>query len=312
MLSNNVAEVAVVVLCLLAWRDAHIIIHTDSTFVLGLMKGGLLAMERDGWGEAPRHFSRGPPTPLLQYLLYLLRDRTGSISFVKAKAHGDDINNNVADRLANKGRISGQVLDISALQVPPGWVDTAPVLCHQPLDYLTRLVVRNRILAPTRTNKFGKFSDRWTVMISTLFDIVLDPGKHIGGVWHLTIPEGLKEVLWKEMNDALVLGNKYFGTKYEKSDMGRTCPCGHVMSLGHILLGCSKYDLQPLLTTLLDALKTVSPVSMFRTLHPDEWGLPHGTHCWLCMQLRSSHSLYSRGGKRYSKLLRVQDKNRNG
>jgi len=45
VLSNNVAEVAAVVLCLLAWRDAHVVVHTDSTFVLGLLKGGLLAME---------------------------------------------------------------------------------------------------------------------------------------------------------------------------------------------------------------------------------------------------------------------------
>jgi len=31
VLSNNVAEVAAVVLCLLTWRDAHIVVHTDST-----------------------------------------------------------------------------------------------------------------------------------------------------------------------------------------------------------------------------------------------------------------------------------------
>ena len=202
----------------------------------------------------------------------LLRDRAGHISFIKAKAHGDDLNNNIADKLANEGRISGWVLDISTLWIPPGWVDMAPVLCHQPLDYLTKLVVRNRVPAPAGTNKFGRFSDRWTVMIGTLFGVVLDPGKHIGNIWHLTVPEGLKEVLWKEMNNTLVLGAKYFGTKYEKSDMGRACLCGQVMSLGHILIGCSKYDLQPLLTTLLDALKAVSPASAFRTLHPDEWG----------------------------------------
>ena len=53
VLPNNVAEVATVVLCLMAWRDAHITIHTDSTFMLGLLKGGLLAMERDGWGGRP-------------------------------------------------------------------------------------------------------------------------------------------------------------------------------------------------------------------------------------------------------------------
>jgi len=137
VLSNNVAEVAAIAQCLMAWRDAHIMVHTDSTFVLGLLKGGLLAMERDGWGDAPRHMSHRPPTLLLQYLLYLLRDRTGRISFVKAKAHGDDLNNNIADRLANEGRILGHVFDISAIVIPQGWVDIAPVLCHQPLDYLT-------------------------------------------------------------------------------------------------------------------------------------------------------------------------------
>ena len=159
VLSNNVAEVATVALCLLAWRDTHVVIHTDSTFVLGLLKGGLLAMERDGWGDAPRHMSRGPPTPLLQYLLYLLRDRTGRISFVKAKAHGNDTYNNMADMLANEGRTSGRMFNISSLRVPPGWIDVAPVLCHQPLDYLTRLVVWNRFTTPTNTIKFSSFLD---------------------------------------------------------------------------------------------------------------------------------------------------------
>jgi len=272
VLSNNMAEVAVVVLCLLAWRDTHVAIHTDSTFVLGLLKGGLLAMERDRWGDALRHMSHGPPTPLLQYLLYLLRDRTRRVSFVKAKAHGNDLNNNIADRLVNEGRVSGRILDIGALQVPAGWVDMAPVLCHQPLDYLMKLVMRNRMPVPAGTIKFRRFSDRWTVTIGTLFDKVLDPGRHIGGVWHLLIPEGLKEVLWKEMNSAQVLGTRYFSTSNKKSDMGQICPCGQDMSLGHILMGCARYDLQPLLTILLDTLRAVSPVSSFRTLHPDEWG----------------------------------------
>jgi len=272
VLSNNVAEVAAVVLSLMAWRDAHIVIHTDSTFVLGLLKGGLLAMERDGWGDAPRHMTRGPPTPLLQYMLYLLWDRSGRISFVKAKAHRNDINNNIADRLANEGRVSRRIFDIGALEVPAGWVDVALVLCHQPLDYLTKLVVRNSTPAPAGTNKFSSFSDRWVVMIRTLFGTVLDPGSYIGNVWALTIPEGMKEVLWKEMNGAQVLGHRYYGPRGLKSDMGRVCPCSQEMSLRHILLGCTTYDLQPLLTVLLDALQVVSLKSTFRTLHPDEWG----------------------------------------
>jgi len=272
VLSNNVAEVAAVVLCLLAWRNTHIVIHTDSTYVLGLLKGGLLAMERDGWGDAPRHMSRGPGTPLLQLLLYLLRDRMGRLDFVKAKAHSDDNMNNLADALANEGCRTGRVFNIDTIRLPAGWVDTSPVLCHQPLDFLTKLTVRASIQSPTATLKFGAFSDRWTVMIGALFNIVLDPGSHIGGVWRLTIPEGKKEVLWKEMNGAQVLGHRYYGTGLAKSDMGRFCACGEEMSLQHILLGCGTYKLQPLMDVLTDILCGVSPGSSFRTLHPDEWG----------------------------------------
>jgi len=272
VLSNNVAEVAAVVLCLMAWRDAHIVIHTDSTFVLGLVKGGLLAMERDGWGDAPRHFSRGPPTPLLQTFLYLLRDRTGRLRFEKAKAHGDDNMNNLADELANEGRAKGRVLNIGSLTVPGGWVDTAPVLCHQPLDFLTKLVIRARVGAPAKTMRFEAFSDRWMVTLGHMFGVVLDPGSHIGKLWSLTVPEGLKEVLWKEMNSAQVLGHRYFGQGHTKSDMGRFCPCGLEMTLGHILLGCAAYKLQPLLETLLAALGALHPGSGFKTLSPDSWG----------------------------------------
>jgi len=272
-LSNNVAEVAAVALCLMAWRDAHVVIHTDSSFVLGLIKGGLLAMERDGWGDAPRHLSRGPPMPLLQYLLYLLRDRTGCIEFVKAKAHDKDVMNNRADRLANEGRKSGWVFDISSIVIPDGWIDTAPVLCHQPLDYITNQVVHGRVRAPSSTIKFGAFSDRWTVSLGNMFGVVLDPGNHIGKVWSLTIPEGLKEVLWKEMNGAQVLGHRYFGTGALKSDMGRLCVCGTEMSLGHILLGCGAYKLQPLMDVLKEVLGSFSPSQSFKTLHPDEWGI---------------------------------------
>jgi len=272
-LSNNVAEVAAVVLCLLAWRDAHVVIHTDSTFVLGLLGGGLLAMERDGWGDAPRHLGRGPPTPLLQTLLYLLRARTGRLRFEKAKAHSSDLMNNLADKLANEGRVKGRVMDIGSLTVPYGWVDTAPVLCHQPLDFLTKLVVRARTGAPAKTLKFEAFSDRWMVTLGHMFGVVLDPGNHIGRVWHLAIPEGLKEVLWKEMNGAQVLGHRYYGHGHAKSDMGRFCSCGLEMTLGHILLGCGAYDLTPLVTTLLTVLGAIHPMSGFKTLSPDLWGV---------------------------------------
>jgi len=271
-LSNNVAEVAAIVLCLSAWRDAHIVVHTDSTFVLGLLRGGLLAMERDGWGDAPHHLARGPPTPLLQMLLYLLRDRTGRLHFEKAKAHGDDVMNNRADSLANEGRLKGRTLNLGSLVIPAGWIDTAPVLCHQPLDYLTKLVVHVRVGAPATTTRFESFSNRWVVSLGFMFGVVLDPGNYIKKVWDLTIPEGLKEVLWKEMNGAQVIGHRYYGRGHAKSDLGRWCLCGSELTLGHLLLGCSSYNLQPLMTIMLTVLGSLGPTTGSKTLSPDEWG----------------------------------------
>ena len=109
-------------------------------------------------------------------------------------------------------------------------------------------------------------------MIGNMFGVVLDPGNHIGGVWNLAIPEGLKEVLWKEMNGAQVLGHRYYGTGLAKSDMGRFCACEEEMSLQHILLGCSAYNQQRLMDELTNALRGVSPADAFKMLHPDEWG----------------------------------------
>jgi len=105
-----------------------------------------------------------------------------------------------------------------------------------------------------------------------MFGIVLDPGSHISKIWSITIPEGLREVLWKEMNGAQVLGHRYYGTGLAKSDMGRFCTCGVEMSLQHILIGCDAYKLQTLLDILTGTLRDISPKSSFKTLHPDEWG----------------------------------------
>jgi len=196
----------------------------------------------------------------------------GRLCFEKAKAHGNDNMNNLADKLANEGRLKGRALDISSLAVPDGWIDTAPVLCHQPLDYLTKLVVHARVGAPAKTIKFESFSDRWMVSLSHMFGVVLDPGNYIKKLWSLTIPEGLKEVLWKEMNGAQVIGHRYYGQGHTKSDMGRYCICRMEMSLGHVLLGCNAYNLQLLMTALLTALGNISSISSFKMLSPDSWG----------------------------------------
>jgi len=54
--------------------------------------------------------------------------------------------------------------------------------------------------------------------------------------------------------------------------MGRFCPCGLEMTLGHVLLGCDAYRLQLLMTVLQEALGALHPNSSFKTLSPDSWG----------------------------------------
>ena len=139
-LSNNVAEVAAVILALSSWRGYDVHIFTDSTFVLGLINGGLLAMERDGWPDLPWLHAITPLrsySTIFQHLLYLLHAHNGLLDFSKVKAHDDCNGNNRADRLANTGRISGYTFDLSLLHTPSNWVNTSLVLNNSSIAALS-------------------------------------------------------------------------------------------------------------------------------------------------------------------------------
>jgi len=266
-MTNNIAEVAAVVLCLRAWRQADLIIHTDSSLVMGLIGGRLLAMERDGWIDVPRGRDMESLTGLYKHLLFLLQDRAGSIRFLKAKAHGDDIYNNEADYLANEGCRTGRLFDLAALVTPDEWVDCNPVLAHQPVDVLTRMVVRATTVAPVLRYSFSTFADWWTVSMATAFGVLLDPSTYVAGIWKLTIPVGFKETLWREMNSGQALGRHFFG----KQDSGWRCSCGVVVSLDHILQGCGKYNLARLQGVLEDVHGAYSPPFFLKSLRPLDW-----------------------------------------
>ena len=51
--SNNMAKTVAVMMVLRSWPSVSLHIHMDSRFVIGLVEGGLLAMERDGWPDMP-------------------------------------------------------------------------------------------------------------------------------------------------------------------------------------------------------------------------------------------------------------------
>src|SRR5882757_2019570 len=151
-LSNNIAELAAIVLCLMAWRGYAIVVHTDSSYSLKLVTGGLLERERNGWIDLPC----GPqsPLPLFLSLLSLCRSHGNSLTFVKAKAHSGDGLNDSADALANLGRLSGRPFDISSLTPDSAWVDALPVLSRQSLKHLTVMVNEWTTLSPHQSPKF--------------------------------------------------------------------------------------------------------------------------------------------------------------
>ena len=289
-LSNNIAEVAAVMLALRAWRGSDINIHTDSTFVLGLVKGGLLAMERDGWpSHPPLNVVEGKAaptlTPFFKYLLFLLRSHTGSLTFSKVKAHSGVLGNEEADRLAAAARRDGEVWDITNLTTPLGWVDDNPTLNYMTLRDITAALVRKTIPAPSTTGRLSPFTSRWTVHMYRKFGVALKVERYMKAVWAINIPTGLREILWKDMNDALPIGHKAWG----REPRGSTCECGSPLTLEHILAGCRAYDTQPAWRKAADLVYSTCPGLSCKTLTPDEWA-PHYWYPLLALKrLESEH-----------------------
>jgi len=88
--SNNVAEIVAVAMALQAWQATNLHIHTDSKIALGLLEGGLLELERNGWVDTPwtAFPPRSPPQSLrnvLRHLLHLVCTHQGSLSVTWVK-----------------------------------------------------------------------------------------------------------------------------------------------------------------------------------------------------------------------------------
>ena len=236
--SNNVAEVVAIVTALLSWRHTDIVIHTDSMYVIKLVKGNLLAMERDGWVGGTSSIRPLRPwimdTPdnlpdivssidLLRYLLYLLQSHDGYVSFRWVKAHNGDVNNSRADKLAKSAASSSRhIFSLASLQIPDNWVDTGPVLNYQSVSFLTEAIVkRSHPVGPSLRVKSTEFRYAWGLWASGECEAWLDVAHHIPNIWVINIPVQLKELLWKEINGSLPLGNAWTS----KIKLGQTCPC---------------------------------------------------------------------------------------
>ena len=160
-------------------------------------------------------------------------------------------------------------IDIASLWMPSGWVDTAPMLNHQSLSHLTYCVVWDVIPNPLLGRKFAMFCVEWMAWITEFFYKELDILTHFRSLWALSVPAGLKELLWKYSSGSLPLGCRWYGTL----DQGQTCCCGSEMSLPHIWARCPAYNLTPLRDVLLDLLPTICPGDC-RTLDFNEWPSP--------------------------------------
>ena len=276
--SNNLAEVVAVIMALQSWPTSDLHIHTDSTFVLGLIEGSLLAHERDGWQsfrllDAALCSDARSHADIFRFLLYLLRSHVGRLDFSWVKGHSSDYMNYLADALANEGRIDGRVLNLDSFRPPPGWVDTSPVLNWAPLHDITTSLTAAVVPAPLISNKFRDFRSRWYWFFRSVFSRSLDFGLYFSHIWSANIPAGFRNLIWKDSSAALPIGHRYHGPL---ADM-RLCPCSCPLSLAHILSGCDTFPISPLYHDILaPRLSDLAPSVSCRTMYPDEWSSPDG------------------------------------
>ena len=302
-LDNNIAEVAAVIMALRSWRSGPIHIHTDSSFVLRLIKGGLLALERDGWPSFPwlsdpilrnGDFGHVQMASLYRHLLFLLHSHSGPLDFSWTRAHANDPKNVEADFLANLGRTDGLALQLDKLVTPDGWVDAYPILNYQPLSSISAMVIEYTVPPPLLSPRSASFRIRWDNFMSYTFETFIDINLHCHCVWKLNCPIGLREILWKDITSSLPLGPLSWVGK--RADL-TVCPCGisshpdlnpddddywltppppspstTPLSLTHIFSGCSYFSIGPLYDSILcPLLSASSPGVWHKSLDPTLW-----------------------------------------
>ena len=302
-LDNNIAEVAAVIMALHSWQLGSIHIHTDSSFVLCLIKGGLLAMECDSWPSFPwirdpvfhnDDFGHIQMASLYRHLLFLLCSHSGSLDFSWTRAHANDPKNVEANFLAKLGCTDGPALWLDNLVTPDRWVDAYPVLNYQPLSAISTMVIEYTVPPPLHSSRSASFLIRWDNFMSYTFETFIDINLHCCRIWKLNCPVGLCEILWKDLTSSLPLGPLSWKGKH--ADL-TVCPCGislppvygpaddeywlsplppspstTPLSLTHIFSGCPYFPIGPLYNSVLcPLLAASSPGIWHKSLDPSLW-----------------------------------------
>ena len=99
--TNNIAELYAIKLALTYCNYKNIVIYTDSKYSIGCLVEWCKNWKMNGWIN-----SKGKPVEnqvLIKDILKLMKNR--NIEFKHVKAHNGDKYNEMADSLANKGRM---------------------------------------------------------------------------------------------------------------------------------------------------------------------------------------------------------------
>ena len=189
-----------------------------------------------------------------------------------------------------------RIFSLASLQIPDNWVDTGPVLNYQSVSFLTEVIVKNNnLVSPSLGDKSAEFRHAWGLWASGESDDWLDVTHHIPNIWVINVPVQLKELLWKEINGSLPLGNAWTS----KVKLGQVCPCngkiveyrhvwvsprcehtnglraikcrcGTTVSLAHMWKGCPQYDMSLFREVARKLIKKVVYLDT-PTTDPDRW-----------------------------------------
>ena len=235
----------------------------------------MLSLEHNGWPDFPWLCRTTGPSALrasllYQHLLYHLRAHSAPLEFSWVKAHDGHRFNEMADFYAKEGQESGFPFHLDRLHMPPGWVDAAPVLRGSPLSALTRFLVRHTLPCPITDYRISPIADKWTYFMKRSFDTKVDLGACLPRLWKLCVPAGLRELLWKQIFNALPIGTKGDGRPHLQF-----CPCGRLepLDLFHIFVGCSYFPVSRLYSTVLfPAMVAATPgAGSHITVDPERW-----------------------------------------
>ena len=160
-----------------------------------------------------------------------------------------------------------------------------------PLPFATK----NRSVIPSLSGKSLPFRRSWSVWAYGENPAWMDVTHHIPNIWKINVPHQLRELLWKEINGSLPLGNSWT----TRIQIGQPCPCnnatidyrhvwvsprckttnglraikcrcGATVSLAHIWKGCTSYDMSPFRETARALIKKVVYLDA-PTTDPDRW-----------------------------------------